>query len=117
VVVYYMLLLIIAKKKKLDESKRVCIVLPDGVRNYMTKFLSKDWMIENKFLSSDEYLNQNHPLYGVSWKSLGLAKIPSYSVDKLTVGEALELFEKGAKVIPLTEEGKVKGVVWPHKLL
>uniref|UniRef100_A0AC34R7J7 Cystathionine beta-synthase n=1 Tax=Panagrolaimus sp. JU765 TaxID=591449 RepID=A0AC34R7J7_9BILA len=30
--------------KGLDKSKRVITVLPDSIRNYMTKFLDDDWM-------------------------------------------------------------------------
>jgi cystathionine beta-synthase len=40
---------------KLGKDKRVVVIFPDNVRNYMTKFLSKDWMIENKFLPLTEY--------------------------------------------------------------
>jgi hypothetical protein len=29
----------------------------------------------------------------------------------------LEAFELGAKVIPLNENGKIKGVFWSHKVL
>jgi len=36
--------------KSLDASKRIVIVLPDNVRNYLTKFLSNDWMRERNFL-------------------------------------------------------------------
>jgi hypothetical protein len=46
--------------------------MPDGVRNYMTKFLNKDWMIENKFLPLDEYNDPKHPLHGVPFEKLGL---------------------------------------------
>ena len=31
-----------------DERHRVVVLLADGVRNYMSKSLNKDWMIENK---------------------------------------------------------------------
>lgn len=37
-------------KLKDDPTKRVVVVLPDGVRNYMTKFLSDEWMKERKFV-------------------------------------------------------------------
>ena len=30
--------------KGLKEGQRCVVILPDGVRNYMTKFLSPDWM-------------------------------------------------------------------------
>ncbi len=33
----------------LPEDKRVVVLLPDSIRNYMTKHLSDDWMLENKF--------------------------------------------------------------------
>ena len=46
-----------AKKHNLNENHRVVVVLPDNVRNYMTKFLSKDWMIEKDFIPRTEYDN------------------------------------------------------------
>ena len=35
--------------KSLGAGKRCVVILPDSTRNYMTKFLSDDWMIENGF--------------------------------------------------------------------
>lgn len=35
--------------RSLDASKRVVVILPDNVRNYMTKFLSDKWMKEKHF--------------------------------------------------------------------
>lgn len=35
---------------KEDPTKRVVVVLPDGVRNYMTKFVDDNWMQERNFL-------------------------------------------------------------------
>lgn len=32
-----------AKEKKLNENHRCVVFLADNIRNYMTKFLSKDW--------------------------------------------------------------------------
>jgi cystathionine beta-synthase len=36
--------------KTLPADKRVCVILPDSVRNYMTKFLSDSWMEEKGFV-------------------------------------------------------------------
>ncbi|KAI1301610.1 Cystathionine beta-synthase [Halotydeus destructor] len=36
--------------RDLREDQRCVIVLADGVRNYMTKFLSDDWMVERGFM-------------------------------------------------------------------
>ena len=41
----------------LESGKRCVVILPDSIRNYMTKHLSEDWMIEHGFmeLPSDRY--------------------------------------------------------------
>lgn len=38
--------------KDLKPGQRCVVLLADGVRNYMSKFLSNDWMIDNGFLDS-----------------------------------------------------------------
>lgn len=38
--------------KQLKKGQRCVVVLPDSVRNYMTKFLSDDWMAEYGFLAN-----------------------------------------------------------------
>ena len=35
--------------KALDENQRIVVVLPDGIRNYMTKFVSDEWMLQRNF--------------------------------------------------------------------
>jgi len=35
--------------KQLGRGKRVVVVLPDGTRNYMSKFLSDEWMVDKGF--------------------------------------------------------------------
>lgn len=40
--------------KTLPKDKRVVMVLVDGIRNYMSKFLNDDWMIENGFYEQEE---------------------------------------------------------------
>jgi cystathionine beta-synthase len=41
--------------KTLKKGQRCVIILPDGVRNYMTKFLSDEWMISHKFMESTSH--------------------------------------------------------------
>jgi len=40
--------------KTLPKDKRVVVLLADGVRNYMTKFLSDEWMVEQGFMDASE---------------------------------------------------------------
>jgi len=35
--------------KELKSNQRCLVILPDSVRNYMTKFLNDNWMKNNKF--------------------------------------------------------------------
>lgn len=36
--------------KDLPEDKRVVVLLPDGIRNYLTKFVSNLWMESRNFM-------------------------------------------------------------------
>lgn len=58
-----------------DPSKRVVVLLADGVRNYITKFLSKEWCIENRMLPYDDLKEADHPFNGIPISSLNLTKI------------------------------------------
>ena len=39
--------------KKLKEGQNCVVILPDGVRNYMTKFVDDKWMADNGFASPE----------------------------------------------------------------
>ena len=69
--------------KDLPEGARVVVLLPDSVRNYMTKFLDDDWMIENEFMKG----------------TLSEKKLKEKNVEK-------EIAELKAKVHALTEENE-----------
>ncbi|KAJ8714042.1 hypothetical protein PYW08_007662 [Mythimna loreyi] len=43
-----------AKEYKLGRGKKVVVILPDGIRNYMTKFVSDQWMEANLFQEPPE---------------------------------------------------------------
>ena len=45
---------LLQEARDLPEGARVVVILPDSVRNYMTKYLSDDWMIEKGFLNPSE---------------------------------------------------------------
>ena len=36
--------------KSLKKGQRCVLLLPDGIRNYMTKFMSDEWMISQNFM-------------------------------------------------------------------
>lgn len=47
------------KDLNIGEGKRVVVVFPDSVRNYMTKFINNDWMYENGFITENECIKLN----------------------------------------------------------
>lgn len=64
-----------AKSMGWGKDKRIVVVMSDSVRNYITKFLSKEWCIENKMLPYDELKEKDHPFNGVPISTLCLEKI------------------------------------------
>lgn len=42
------------KELDIGEGKRVVVILPDSVRNYITKFINNDWMYENGFITEEQ---------------------------------------------------------------
>jgi cystathionine beta-synthase len=47
------------KDLNIGEGKRVVVLLPDSVRNYMTKFLNNDWLYENGFITEEKCFELN----------------------------------------------------------
>ena len=42
------------KEHKIGKGKRVVIILPDNIRNYMTKHLNNDWMYEKGYITEEQ---------------------------------------------------------------
>jgi len=40
--------------KKLKKGDKCVVILPDGIKNYLTKFVSDEWMIEKGFLTAED---------------------------------------------------------------
>lgn len=98
-----------------DKSKRVVLVFSDSIRNYITKFLSKEWCVENQILPYEELKEEGNPYNGQTLSSLNLPTIHSY--DDLTVGQAKYLFEKGEKIIPIRVGETIDSAILPKKFL
>jgi cystathionine beta-synthase len=85
--------------KDLPEDKRIVAIFVDSVRNYMTKFLNDDWMLENEFFTQEEYdskhFSKDVEIYGND-KLISDLNLPETDPVKLssTVKEVLERFAK-----------------------
>ena len=93
--------------KEIGPGKRICVILPDSVRNYMTNFLDDAWMRENGFTES-------------RWESSSVGdlmrSLPTHEVwtarPEETVAQACErMKEHGVSQLPVVEDGHLVGIL------
>lgn len=89
--------------KNLKEGQRCVVVLPDGVRNYMTKFLSDSWMaarfFEHKVALPEQWWHQE------TVGSLELKRPTTVAADK-SCEEVLDLLEKNDSQYVVVEKSE-----------
>ncbi|KAJ1720657.1 cystathionine beta-synthase [Coemansia erecta] len=102
--------------RRLEPGKRVVTVLPDSVRNYMTRFLNDDWMDKHDFLDRDEEMrkqNERDAMWtGARVKDLNLKRAVVVEIN-MPVMEAVELMKaNGFDQLPvITTRGILRGIV------
>mmetsp|Transcript_16770 Transcript_16770/g.48687 ORF Transcript_16770/g.48687 Transcript_16770/m.48687 type:complete len:530 (+) Transcript_16770:63-1652(+) len=98
----------------LKEGQRCVIILPDSVRNYMTKALSDDWMLDHGFVDNDVIKAKRFTHWWASKKVSDLPlSTPLTITSDVTCKDAISLLkQEGYDMVPvLGEEGAVVGVV------
>uniref|UniRef100_A0A7N6FBN1 Cystathionine beta-synthase n=1 Tax=Anabas testudineus TaxID=64144 RepID=A0A7N6FBN1_ANATE len=99
--------------QQLEEGQRCVVILADSVRNYMSKFLNDEWMIEKGLLSLEAQMDfkpwwWNQTVQSSLHLSAPLTVLPSVSCQTTT--EILK--EKSFDQAPVVDEsGVVLGVV------
>jgi len=107
--------------KQLKEGQRCVVILPDSVRNYMSKFLNDDWMLANDFL--DDSMKQERQNEEDKWKNATIKELNL--PDAITILpttkciDAVHILEQhGFDQVPvITENNKVTGLVTLGNLL
>jgi len=102
----------------LKKGQRAVVILPDSVRNYMSKFLSDDWMIENGFLDADQERKKEEEQWPGYIRDLELPD--AITVDgKTTCSQCVALLEKhGFDSVPVVNDRKkMVGLVTVGNLL
>jgi len=101
-----------AKDYGLKKGQRVAVILPDSVRNYMTKFLSDDWMEERDFVERPSTLHDKQPWwYKLQVSSLSLDAPLTVHPD-VSIQDTINLLNKeGFDQVPIVDEsGNVIGM-------
>ncbi|KAJ2312845.1 cystathionine beta-synthase, partial [Coemansia sp. RSA 2705] len=102
--------------RSMGPGKRVVTLLPDSVRNYMTRFLNDEWMKKHGFLDAEEEIRQqnerNEHWGGARVKDLNLKRAVVIEM-KMPVLEAVELMKaNGFDQLPvITSRGILRGIV------
>ena len=100
----------------LESGKRCVVILPDSIRNYMTKHLNEDWMIENEYmeLPSDKY-----PICPPE-KTLKDVTIspPTFLEHTIKCIEAVKLLKQAghSQYVVVHKDDKIVGVVSVHSI-
>ncbi|KAF9169287.1 hypothetical protein BGX21_010486 [Mortierella sp. AD011] len=108
--------------KELGPGKRCVVLLPDSVRNYMTKFLNDDWMRTNKFTDQtmvDEQESKKLQWGGATVRDLHL-KAAVTVTNTSPSREAILLMERnGFDQLPVvsSRNGRLVGLVTLGNLL
>ncbi|KAF8820061.1 CBS family protein [Cardiosporidium cionae] len=98
--------------KELKEGQRCCVILPDSCRNYMSKFISDDWMVDNGFLEPSQDSQQFLPFKGKTVANLQLHS-PITVLSSVSISKVVSLMDsKGIDQIPVVRsDGEIIGVV------
>lgn len=97
--------------QELQEGQRCVVILPDSVRNYMSKFLSDRWMLQKGFL--EEALSVKRPWWWhLRVQELSLSA-PLTVLPGVTCSDTIDILrEKGFDQAPVVDEtGAILGMV------
>jgi cystathionine beta-synthase len=99
--------------RDLGPGKRVVVILPDSIRNYLTKFADDKWMRQQGFFKADWEVGT----VGDVVRALGRRNVISLDMND-KVSRATDLFkEHGISQLPVLDSGKLAGILTESDLL
>ena len=102
---------------ELEEGQKCVVILPDSVRNYMTKFLSDDWMWRFGHVDEARGIGVGEARDGAAWEAATVAELhvprPVTVTPAVTCAEAVDILAgQGFDQLPVVaEDGTILGVV------
>ena len=93
--------------EEVGPGKRIGVILPDSVRNYMTKFLDDQWMRENGFTESRWESNT----VGDLLRSMPPQEIWTAELDETVASACTRMKQHGVSQLPVVEDGRVIGII------
>lgn len=98
--------------KELKEGQRCVVILPDSIRNYMSKFLSDKWMFEKGFLSEEDLVVNKPWWWNLTLQELRLSA-PLTVLPLVSIKKTIQILkEKAFDQAPVVDEtGQILGMV------
>ncbi|KAM6945519.1 cystathionine beta-synthase a [Aplochiton taeniatus] len=91
--------------KELKEGQRCVVILPDSIRNYMSKFLSDKWMFQKGFLRKEEVMVNKPWWWNLKLQGLNLSA-PLTVLPTVTCQKTIKILkEKAFDQAPVVDEG------------
>jgi cystathionine beta-synthase len=99
--------------RDLGAGKRVVVILPDSIRNYLSKFVDDRWMRQQGFVQADWEVGT----VGDVVRALGRRDVVSLDLND-RVSRATDLFKStGYSQMPVLDNGKLAGILTESDLL
>jgi cystathionine beta-synthase len=99
--------------RELGPGKRVVVILPDAIRNYLTKFVDDRWMRQQGFVKADWEVGT----IGDVMRALGRRRVIALDLND-PLSRATELFKQhGISQMPVLDHGKLAGILTEADLL
>ena len=99
--------------RDLGPGKRVVVILPDSIRNYLSKFVDDRWMRQQGFFKADWEVGT----VGDVMRAIGRRDVISLDLND-KVSAATELFKKhGISQMPVLDNAKLAGILTESDLL
>lgn len=98
--------------KELKEGQRCVVILPDSIRNYMSKFLSDKWMFEKGFMSEEDLVVNKPWWWNLTLQELRLSA-PLTVLPLVSIKKTIQILkEKAFDQAPVVDEaGHILGMV------
>ena len=99
--------------KDMKPGQRLVVILPDNIRNYLSKHVDDRWMRQQGFLRSEWEVGT----VGDVLASLGRSKLHTVDVDT-KVKDATAMFKQyGISQLPVLDQGKLVGILTESDML
>jgi cystathionine beta-synthase len=99
--------------RELGPGKRVVVILPDSIRNYLTKFVDDRWMRQQGFVKNDWEVGT----VGDVMRSLGRREVIALDLND-KIARATDMFKSnGISQMPVLDGGKLVGILTESDLL